>query len=190
MSKRRIPKQVKIDEKWYNVREGWAGTLELNEWMGDLKYTAKEEQAHINNLFSVYDANNNKVGEFHTDNGTCSGSVSDLELSDDFSSNNDSGSSESSGTTRENPSGCLGWIAFIFLGIVALCWKTLGGKIGLIVGAVLCIIMVIEAFLVGGDSFDIIFFIPIIVAVSGITGAIIGQIVRFIRWIIGKIRNR
>ena len=80
MSNRRIPRRVEISGKWYDVREGWAQKLELYEYMKSPEYTADEPYAHITNLFFVYNSSGNKVGEFHTDNRTCSGSVNSFEL--------------------------------------------------------------------------------------------------------------
>ena len=80
MSSRRIPRRVQINNVWYDVREGWAGKLELHEYMKSEEYTADEPYAHITNLFHVYNGSGSKVGEFHTDNGTCSGIVNSFEL--------------------------------------------------------------------------------------------------------------
>lgn len=75
MSNRKIPRRVEIRGKWYDVRERWAGKLELHEYMKSAEYTANEPYAHITNLFFVYDSSGNKVGEFHTDNRSFSGVV-------------------------------------------------------------------------------------------------------------------
>ena len=80
MSNRRIPRRIKIKHKWYDVREGWAGKLELHEYMKYPEYTASEPYVHITNLFFVYDTNVNKVGEFHINNRTYSGVVNDFEM--------------------------------------------------------------------------------------------------------------
>ena len=80
MSSRRIPRRVEVKGKWYDVRDGWAGKLELHEYMKHPEYTANEPYAHITNLFFVYDSDGNKVGEFHTDNRSHSGAVSSFEL--------------------------------------------------------------------------------------------------------------
>ena len=80
MSYRKIPKRVEIRGKWYDVREGWAGKLELYEYMKYPEYTANEPYVHINNLFFVYNSSGSKVGEFHTDNKTKSGLVTNFEL--------------------------------------------------------------------------------------------------------------
>ena len=82
---KRIPKRVNIENRWYDVREGWAGTLELSEWMAPIKYRAREPYIHIMNLYFVYDTEGNKVGEFHIPVGcslpvSCSGSVVELEM--------------------------------------------------------------------------------------------------------------
>ena len=75
MSNIRIPRRVEINGQWYDVREGWAGTFELSAWGSPVKYTAKEPYNHIDNLYWVYDSSGNKVGEFHTTNGSRDGCV-------------------------------------------------------------------------------------------------------------------
>ena len=80
MSYRRIPRRVQVNDTWFDVTEGWAGKLELSENMKHPQYTASEPYMHINNLFYVYDSNDYKVGEFHTDNRTCSGCVDNFEM--------------------------------------------------------------------------------------------------------------
>jgi hypothetical protein len=80
MSNRKIPRRVEINNKWYDVREGWAGKLELCEYMKSPEYTANEPYVHITNLFFVYDSGGNKVGELHTDNRNYSGIVTGFEM--------------------------------------------------------------------------------------------------------------
>ena len=80
MSNRRIPRRVEVRNKWYDVREGWAGKLELHEYMKHPEYTADEPYAHITNLVFVYDSGGSKVGEFHMDNRTNSGAVTNFEM--------------------------------------------------------------------------------------------------------------
>ena len=80
MNNRKIPKRVRIRDKWYDVREGWAGKLELHEYMKAPEYTANEPYMHITNLFFVHDSGGSKVGEFHIDNRTYSGAVTDFEV--------------------------------------------------------------------------------------------------------------
>lgn len=75
MSYKKIPRRVEINHVWYDVREGWAGKLELYEYMKAPEYTADEPFMHINNLFYVYNSSGSKVGEFHTENGTREGVV-------------------------------------------------------------------------------------------------------------------
>lgn len=77
---KRVPRRVQMGDKWFDVREGWAGTLELYEFMQSPQYTANEPHAHVPNLFFVYDSAKNKVGEFHTENRTCSGSVNSFDM--------------------------------------------------------------------------------------------------------------
>lgn len=82
MSRNRIPKKVRINNIWYDVRSGWAEKLELHEYMKAPTYTANEPFAHINNLYYVYDFDGSKVGEFHSDSGRISfkGIVDDIEM--------------------------------------------------------------------------------------------------------------
>jgi hypothetical protein len=77
---RKIPKRVRVSGTWYDVREGWAGKLELHEYMKNPKYTATNPYGHIDNLFHVYDSSGSKVGEFHTTNNSRGGSVDEFEL--------------------------------------------------------------------------------------------------------------
>ena len=76
---RKIPRRVEIRGKWYDVREGWAGKLELHEFMKSPEFTADEPFAHMRNFYHVYDKGGSKIGEIHMDNGTCSGAVSNFE---------------------------------------------------------------------------------------------------------------
>lgn len=80
MSYKKIPSRVEIRGKWYDVREGWAGKLELHEYMKAPEYTADEPYAHVSNLFFVYDSSGSKVGEFHTTNGTRDGIVDSFSM--------------------------------------------------------------------------------------------------------------
>ncbi|MCL2193847.1 MAG: hypothetical protein FWB78_10690 [Treponema sp.] len=98
------------------------------------------------------------------------------------SSNDDSDSvsRSSSGEKKSGPLGCL----FAIIGFVGM---SLGGKIGLIVGAVIAIAAGIFGDI---DFFNAIIFGIIIFFVCGIAGAIVGQIVRLIRWMVRKIRNK
>jgi len=72
------PRRVKIKDQWYDVSE-WLGSLELHVYASPIYYKANEPFAHISNFYYVYDSNGNKVGEFHIDNRTCSGYVTDFE---------------------------------------------------------------------------------------------------------------
>ena len=79
MSGRKSPKRVEINNHWYDVRDGWAGTFELCDW-NITKFTAKEPYIHIDNLYFVYDMSGNKVGEFHTEHRSLKGCVTDFEI--------------------------------------------------------------------------------------------------------------
>jgi len=80
MGYRKVPRRVQINNKWYDVREGWAQKLELYEYMKAPEYTADEPHVHINNLFFVYTSGGSKVGEFNTDNNMCSGLINSFEI--------------------------------------------------------------------------------------------------------------
>ena len=80
MSYRKVPRRVQVNNKWYDVREGWAKKLELCEYMKAPEYTADEPYVHISNLFWVYNASGSKVGEFNTENRTYGGSVNSFEM--------------------------------------------------------------------------------------------------------------
>jgi len=71
-------KRVKINGDWYDAN-GWMGATDLTKYGSPTKYTTKEPFAHITGLYHVFDANNNKVGEFHIGNRTYSGRVTDFE---------------------------------------------------------------------------------------------------------------
>jgi len=71
-------KRVKINGDWYDA-SGWSGTIGLTKYDSSMKYTTKEPFAHVPGLYHVFDANNNKVGEFHISNRTYSGRVTDFE---------------------------------------------------------------------------------------------------------------
>jgi hypothetical protein len=76
-----IPTRVKIDGKWYDAREGWAGKLELTDSgkiYPTIEFTAKEPYIHMNDFWFVYDTNRKKVGEIDVPNKKCSGRVSDF----------------------------------------------------------------------------------------------------------------
>ncbi|MCL1884621.1 MAG: hypothetical protein FWF81_12830 [Defluviitaleaceae bacterium] len=56
------PERVKVNNVWYDVRDGWGGKLELHEYMKSPKYFANETMC--DGVFFVHDSNDNKVGEF------------------------------------------------------------------------------------------------------------------------------
>ena len=57
----RIPKRVEVSGRWYDVREGWAGKLELHEYMKAAEYFATETM--IDGIWNVTNSNGSKVGE-------------------------------------------------------------------------------------------------------------------------------
>ena len=56
------PRRVEINRKWYDVRDGWAGKLELHEYMKHPEYFANEAPT-VNDLWIVTDSSGSKVGE-------------------------------------------------------------------------------------------------------------------------------
>jgi hypothetical protein len=74
----RVPKRVKIGSEWYDVNSG-IGRLELIKYGSPISYSIQEPFAHITNLYYVYNSSGSQVGEFHIDNRTYSGCVSDFE---------------------------------------------------------------------------------------------------------------
>ena len=79
MKNKRIPKRIEINGKWYDVRVGWTGRLELYEFMKNPKFTADEPYAHMRNFYHVYHSCGRKIGDIHMDNKMCSGAVSNFE---------------------------------------------------------------------------------------------------------------
>lgn len=78
MSEKQIPRQIQINDSWYEVsEEGWSGKLNLNKFAGPIEYTASRPYAHTDDYF-VYDMNGNKVGEFNIGNRSYSGNVTGL----------------------------------------------------------------------------------------------------------------
>ena len=78
MSGGRKPRRVRINSIWYDVRDGWAGKLELHEYMKAPAYFANE--TNVDGVFFVSDVNGSKVGEFDTRYADYKGSVTDLEM--------------------------------------------------------------------------------------------------------------
>jgi len=74
------PKRVEINGRWYNVSDGWAGALDMSEFMSPISYTAKAPYVHLMNLYFVYDSNGNKIGEFDVEHRSHSGCVTGLEM--------------------------------------------------------------------------------------------------------------
>jgi len=56
------PSRVEINRKWYDVREGWVGKLELHEYMKSPEYFATEA-FNVDGLWIVTDSSGSKVGE-------------------------------------------------------------------------------------------------------------------------------
>jgi len=77
---KKIPRKIKIDDKWYDVSSGWSGTLNMSTFNGPLEYTASEPYAHMSNFYFVYNTNGSQVGGFDANNGSTSGSVSSIEM--------------------------------------------------------------------------------------------------------------
>jgi hypothetical protein len=77
---KRIPSRIKINQEWFSVQEGWC-KLEFKEFMGPVKYTAKEPYIHMSDFYFVYDMGGSKIGEFNLENGiSYNGCVTGLEM--------------------------------------------------------------------------------------------------------------
>ena len=59
MSKK--PRRVEINRRWYDVRDGWAGKLELHEYMKNAEYFANETM--VAGVWIVTNSSGSKVGE-------------------------------------------------------------------------------------------------------------------------------
>jgi hypothetical protein len=55
------PNRVEINRRWYDVSDGWAGKLELHEFMKAPEYFATE--AMTDGVWNVTDSGGSKVGE-------------------------------------------------------------------------------------------------------------------------------
>ena len=56
------PSRVEINRRWYDVRDGWAGKLELYEYMKAPEYFATE-MFNVDGVWNVTDSSGSKVGE-------------------------------------------------------------------------------------------------------------------------------
>jgi hypothetical protein len=183
MANKLIPTRIKIDGKWYRAKEEADGSLNFKndlDYYGSntkIEYTAiKPNPVLHSGLFHVLNMNGIKEGEFWTDpHISYSGCVTDIEIEKSNSNSSDnisSGSPRKHFPRREESSGCLTWIFALFLFVIFRNW---GGRIGVILGVILTIILIATG---GGESagngiLAIFFF--------GLIGAAIGGIVNFIR---------
>ena len=55
------PSRVEINRRWFDVRDGWAGKLELHEYMKAPEYFANEQTT--DGVWNVTDSNGSIVGE-------------------------------------------------------------------------------------------------------------------------------
>jgi hypothetical protein len=62
---------VQINNIWYDVREGWAGKLELHQYMKNPEYFANE--TNVDGVYFVSDSNGYKIGEFDMRYMDCKG---------------------------------------------------------------------------------------------------------------------
>jgi uncharacterized membrane protein YhaH (DUF805 family) len=124
MSEERIPKRVKINEKWYRAKEEADGTFNFKDDLNyhgsttQIEYTAKKPNPIINpGLFHLYDASGSQVGEFWTEpQKSFSGCISDLETEGgDVNTSNDSADSSSyEPSSRPERSDWATFWAFVF----------------------------------------------------------------------------
>ena len=80
MSEKRVFKGVTINGKTYYAHESLTGGYNLSTFGGPHEFTARIAYAHIDDLYFVYDSNGNKVGEFNTGYGRCSGAVTSIQM--------------------------------------------------------------------------------------------------------------
>jgi len=80
-SAKRIPLRIKINDNWYNVSEGWGGTLRMSQSMEPVAYeTRKPHPVLHENLYSVHDLRGNEVGKFNIGDRSYFGGVTGLEM--------------------------------------------------------------------------------------------------------------
>ena len=56
------PRRVQIGHTWYDVRDGWAGKLEIHQYMKSPEYFATE-QFNVDGLWNITNGSGSKVGE-------------------------------------------------------------------------------------------------------------------------------
>lgn len=143
MSGRPIPKRVQIGGNWYEASEGSAGfNLSASALISTLTYTARTPYAHLSNLFFVYDADGGKVGEFDVENGTCSGGVTDFEVSGS-TGNERGGSGPSVSGGGGDGDGCSGIFGVIAAFIVFAIFRSKGGMLGAVIGFIVVLAVAI-----------------------------------------------
>jgi hypothetical protein len=165
-------KRVKINGEWYDATVGTFGGFDLYKFGSPAKFTVQEPYAHVSNLFWVYDANKNKVGEFDIQNKTCSGYVDDVEaLNTSRAAYEESGDIAPVGRVEKDHNGCL-----VYLGFILSNW---GGRIGVILGILFTIVVVKTE---NNMPVENLFFTGIVVIlVFGTIGAVIGWIIKLIK---------
>ena len=71
------PSRVQVKGTWYDVRDGWAGKLELHEYMKKPEFFANETM--VEGVYNVSDESGYNVGEFDMRYMDCKGSVNAVE---------------------------------------------------------------------------------------------------------------
>ena len=141
----------------------------------DFKDTFGNRVGFINGN-DIKDNYGNRVGYAEvsaSDIQMCAAGLLLLNLGSD-STNSTTSSYNDSVPTREKRSGCLGMLGAYFFFLLKANW---GGKIGLILGVIVLIIL----FVAGGDALNNIFVGLFAILLLGTIGAAIGGIVKFIK---------
>ena len=175
--------KIKVDGKWYRGGEKADGLIEFKDDLNyngsttQVEYIAKKPNPVLHpGLYHVFNMSGSKEGEFWTDPQiSYSGCVTDIETDIRNSSGSTINPPKNSFPKREESSGCLGWAFAI---VLYMAFKNWGGRIGLILGVILCIIGVTS----GMPAGNIIFFLPMTI----FFGFIIGVLVNFIKKLVTK----
>ncbi|MDR0316467.1 MAG: hypothetical protein LBH97_06160 [Treponema sp.] len=125
MSEERIPKRVKIDEKWYRAGKEADGTFIFKDDLNyhgsttKIEYTAKKPNPVLHpNFFHIFNANGSQVGEFWTEPKSYSGCITDLETEEgdgNISGNSSDSSSYEASSRPERSDWSFVMAAILFL---------------------------------------------------------------------------
>jgi len=174
-----VPNKIRIDGKWYRTAEEATGSLNFKDDLNyhgsttQIEYTAQKPNPVLHpSLYHVFDKSGSKIGEFRSDPQiSCSGRISEIDIDIGISDNSSDyvPPPKKHFPRREESSGCLGWIFAIVVYMAISNW---GGRIGLILGVILCVFSVMD----GMPAGNIIFFLPMMIFFGFVIGAIINGI--------------